>query len=607
MNKLLLVAAIVLCNALFATEEQENPTLKAEADKFNAVYKINEPIVFTAWALKKGKPVAGVQFDYELKGDGGLKEHGTAVSSIEGLKIRTKLNRPGFVLLSLRKEKPKGTYKGNYFKYIKAYAGAAVEPEKIKVSRPVPADFDQFWAKQKAELKAIPYTVERKLVKSTDKVNVYEIWLKGKDSKLNVSGQLVMPINAKIGTLPVNATFNGASSIGSAAHTGRARLNNAIVFNMSLHDIKPIVPRSEVSKYRKKIGGYQFKNCTNPDKYPMKDIFLRVLRSLEYLKNLPEWDGKNLIASGGSLGGCQAIVAAALDHDVTLCVAAAAAMCDHTGYLAKQRSGWPQLLKRHPEAIKISPYFDTANFATRIKCPVAMSVGFIDTICPPTATYAAYNNIPGKQKVMNHSITGGHSGLFTRPGDTGVYAFNSGYINRYIDVMRSGKQGKYDITAKIPIVRNGDFSVLKDTVINGEKAKFPKHWGRSGTGMIKTEKLEDGGNAISFDRGVIFIYVGQFKKGIKITLEAKGTGKIEGRFRSWIDKRNPETRKTEHVHDCTKKKSGYIQVTESYKTYTFDYNPEMSGERGYFYLSVRGQVILKNVHGSVLNTKTAIK
>lgn len=49
-------------------------------------------------------------------------------------------------------------------------------------------------------------------------------------------------------------------------------------------------------------------------------MYLRVLRALDYVKTLPEWDGKNLIVIGSSQCGAQAIVAAALDPQVSLCL-----------------------------------------------------------------------------------------------------------------------------------------------------------------------------------------------------------------------------------------------------------------------------------------------
>ena len=56
-----------------------------------------------------------------------------------------------------------------------------------------------------------------------------------------------------------------------------------------------------------------------------------------------------------------------------------------------------------------APYFDGANFAARISCPVRVAVGFSDTTCAPCAVYAAYNNIPVQDKKIVHGIGMTHS------------------------------------------------------------------------------------------------------------------------------------------------------------------------------------------------------
>lgn len=40
-------------------------------------------------------------------------------------------------------------------------------------------------------------------------------------------------------------------------------------------------------------------------------------------------------------------------------------------------------------------YFDTMNFCERVTCPVIMSIGLQDQICPPTTGFAAFNRITG--------------------------------------------------------------------------------------------------------------------------------------------------------------------------------------------------------------------
>ena len=43
--------------------------------------------------------------------------------------------------------------------------------------------------------------------------------------------------------------------------------------------------------------------------------------------------------------------------------------------------------------MKTALYFDTVNFASRIKAPVMAGMGFIDTISPPAGVWTALNQI----------------------------------------------------------------------------------------------------------------------------------------------------------------------------------------------------------------------
>ena len=85
------------------------------------------------------------------------------------------------------------------------------------------------------------------------------------------------------------------------------------------------------------------------------------------------------------------------------------------GYLRGRASGWPRPVETkggRPEtraaAERNAPYFDGANFASRIRCPVRVAVGFSDTTCPPCAVYAAFNAIPVADKEIAHGIWMGH-------------------------------------------------------------------------------------------------------------------------------------------------------------------------------------------------------
>jgi cephalosporin-C deacetylase len=69
----------------------------------------------------------------------------------------------------------------------------------------------------------------------------------------------------------------------------------------------------------------------------------------------------------------------------------------------------PQHL-REEEIFTRLGYIDVQNLAPRIKAEVLMGVGLMDTVCPPSTQFAAYNKIAGKKSVAIFPDFG-HEGL----------------------------------------------------------------------------------------------------------------------------------------------------------------------------------------------------
>jgi cephalosporin-C deacetylase-like acetyl esterase len=136
-------------------------------------------------------------------------------------------------------------------------------------------------------------------------------------------------------------------------------------------------------------------------------MFLRLVRAIDFLTAQPEWDGRTLVVHGSSQGGAQSIVAAGLDSRVTFFAAGVPAMCDHTGAAVGRISGWPKLVpngadgKPDARALEAARYYDAMNFASRTRAAGIVTVGFIDTTCPPTSVYAAYNALKGTKEIFN--------------------------------------------------------------------------------------------------------------------------------------------------------------------------------------------------------------
>ena len=155
---------------------------------------------------------------------------------------------------------------------------------------------------------------------------------------------------------------------------------------------------AEISKMMRDPNGYLENGLDNRDNYYMKRVYLALVRAIDLLTSLPEWDGRNVAVQGGSQGGALALIAAALDKRVTLCVANHPALSDMGAYSEKGRTGgYPHFNRMNgmltPEKLNAMAYYDVVNFARHITCPVRMTWGYNDDTCPPTTSYAVWNTL----------------------------------------------------------------------------------------------------------------------------------------------------------------------------------------------------------------------
>jgi cephalosporin-C deacetylase-like acetyl esterase len=122
---------------------------------------------------------------------------------------------------------------------------------------------------------------------------------------------------------------------------------------------------------------------------------------------MPEFDGKNIVVTGGSQGGALSIVTAGLDPRIKGLAAFYPALADLTGYVNGRAGGWPHMFrnadKKDPltaRKIENSKYYDVVNFARQIKVPGFYSFGYNDMVCPPTSMYSAYNVITVPKELL---------------------------------------------------------------------------------------------------------------------------------------------------------------------------------------------------------------
>ena len=77
-------------------------------------------------------------------------------------------------------------------------------------------------------------------------------------------------------------------------------------------------------------------------------------------------------------------------------------------------------------------YFDGVNMATRITCPGIMTVGLIDTACPPSSVFAAFNALGGPKR-MHVDVAAGH----TNTPEAGAATTEA--IRQHFAVMTTGR------------------------------------------------------------------------------------------------------------------------------------------------------------------------
>ena len=279
--------------------------------------------------------------------------------------------------------------------------------DKIKPYTQEPQDFRSFWQKNVEELKQVPMSFTKELYKDycTDKIDCYLVKLQIDKMGHSMYGFLFYPKNAQPGKHPVVLCPPGAGikTIKEPMRNKYYAENGFVRFEVEIHGLDPRISSEtfgEISRaFNDRNGGYLANGLENKDIYYMKHVYVGLVRCIDFLTSLPEWDGKNVAVQGGSQGGALAIIAAGLDSRVTQCVANHPALSDMAGYAAKGGTGGyphfcrqPQILS-NKDCLNTLAYFDVVNFARYVKAPTYLTWGYNDVTCPPTTSYAVWNTL----------------------------------------------------------------------------------------------------------------------------------------------------------------------------------------------------------------------
>ncbi len=361
------------------------------------LYKTGEEATVEVHFYKYGIPQNGVTVNYELGGDMMPSEIKGTIVLKNGKAVISMgtMSEPGF-----RDCRMTATVDGKIYKH---HIKVGFSPEKIRPYTQIPADFGDFWNKNKAELAKVPLIYTKELVKEycTDQMDCYLVRLQVNERGQAIYGYLFYPKHAKEASCPVVLCPPGAGikTIKEPLRHKYYAEHGCIRFEIEIHGLNPKMPTEDFkdisNAFNGKENGYLNNGLDNRDNYYMKRVYMACIRSIDLLVSLPEWDGRNVVVQGGSQGGALALVAAGLDPRVTACIANHPALSDMAGYMAGRAGGYPHFFRvagmDTPDKLNTMAYYDVVNFARSIKVPTRMTWGYNDDVCPPTTSYAVYN------------------------------------------------------------------------------------------------------------------------------------------------------------------------------------------------------------------------
>lgn len=396
-----LIFALLTLSVFRATAQPQEQYIKVmvSPDHQNWTYKTGEPVKFTVTILKDNNPLKNAVIRYELgpekmdptKKDSLQLKEGRMVIEAQGMK------NPGFLRCTVT-----AFYEGKEYRN---WATAGYDPEKIKPTVTMPADFNNFWDSSKKELAKIPIDSRMVLIpeKCTEKVNVYHVSFQNVNNS-RMYGILCVP--KKEGKYPALLHVPGAGIRPYSGDIKNAE-KGVITLDIGIHGIPVNLPQEFYGNLSSgALNGYWSTNLDNRERYYFKRVYLGCVRAVDFIDSLAQFDGENLAVTGGSQGGALSIVTASLDSRVKWLAPFVPALCDLTGYLQNRAGGWPHLFDKFngtynntKEKLETVKYFDVVNFARNLKTPGYYSWGYNDNVCPPTSMYAAYNVITAPKEL----------------------------------------------------------------------------------------------------------------------------------------------------------------------------------------------------------------
>ena len=288
--------------------------------------------------------------------------------------------------------------------------------EELKVYKginPRPKDFDEYWDSALAEMRAVDPEIE--IIDDDFQVpfaRCSHLYFTGVGGA-RVHAKLLQPINSAEKPHPAVVQFHGYG--GDCGDWVEKLGYVALGFTVAALDCRGQGGLSEDSGGVKGMtrNGHIIRGLSDsPEKLLFRQIFLDTAQLAGIIMDMDDVDENRVAAMGGSQGGALTIACTALEPRIAKAAPVFPFLSDYKrvwemdlaenayAELKEYFRKFDPLHEREDEIFTKLGYIDIQHLAPRIKAEVMMATGLMDTICPPSTQFAAFNKITSKKSLL---------------------------------------------------------------------------------------------------------------------------------------------------------------------------------------------------------------
>jgi cephalosporin-C deacetylase len=289
-------------------------------------------------------------------------------------------------------------------------------------SSPRPADFDAFWDRSLAEMRAVDPRVE--LLPADFQVPFAEclhMTFTGVGGA-RIYAKLVRPKHAP-GPHPAVIMLHGYS--GNCGEWNDKLGYAAMGYTVAALDCRGQGGRSEDvgGVTGNTLHGHIIRGVDDaPEKLLFRQIYLDAAQLTGLVMAMPDVDETRVGVTGGSQGGGLTLACASLEPRLRRAAPVFPFLCDYrrVWLMDQAKDAYAEIKdyfrrcdpthEREDVFFERLGYIDVQFLCPRIRASVMLGIGFNDTVCPPSTQFAAYNRIRSEKRYVAYPDFG-HEGL----------------------------------------------------------------------------------------------------------------------------------------------------------------------------------------------------